>query len=54
LASSKRALIKILGNGDIDKALAIQAHKFSKTAAEKIEKAGGKAIVIGGEAPQAA
>jgi large subunit ribosomal protein L15 len=54
LASSKRALIKILGNGDIDKALTIQAHKFSKTAAEKIEKAGGKAIVIGGEAPQAA
>jgi large subunit ribosomal protein L15 len=54
LAASKRALIKILGNGELAAAVTIQAHKFSKTAAEKIEKAGGKAIVIGGEASAAA
>jgi large subunit ribosomal protein L15 len=48
LASSKKALIKILGSGELKSALSIQAHKFSKSAAEKIEKAGGKAIVLGG------
>ena len=38
--------LKILGNGDVTKALTVKASKFSKTAAEKIEKAGGKALVI--------
>ena len=38
--------IKILGNGELEKALTVQAHKFSKTAVEKIEAAGGKAEVI--------
>ncbi len=38
--------IKILGNGTLDKALTVKAHKFSKTAVEKIESAGGKAEVI--------
>jgi len=38
--------IKILGNGDLEKNLTVQAHKFSKTAIEKIEAAGGKAEVI--------
>jgi large subunit ribosomal protein L15 len=52
LASNKKALIKILGSGELAKALTITAHKFSKSAAEKIEKAGGKAIVAG--APEAA
>jgi len=52
LVSSKNALIKILGSGELEKALTITAHKFSKSAAEKIEKAGGKAIVAG--APAAA
>ena len=50
LASSKKALIKILGSGDLKNALTIHAHKFSKSAAEKIEKAGGKAVVEGGAA----
>jgi large subunit ribosomal protein L15 len=54
LASSKKALIKILGSGDLNKAVTIHAHKFSKSAAEKIEKAGGKAVVVGGEAAPAA
>jgi large subunit ribosomal protein L15 len=48
LASNKKALIKILGSGEIKSALNIQAHKFSKSAVEKIEKAGGKAVVLGG------
>ncbi len=52
LASSKKALIKVLGSGELTAAITITAHKFSKSAAEKIEKAGGKAIVAG--APAAA
>ncbi len=47
LASSKKALIKILGSGDLSSAMTIHAHKFSKSAIEKIEKAGGKAVVLG-------
>ena len=38
--------IKILGNGTLEKKLTVKAHKFSKTAVEKIESAGGKAEVI--------
>ncbi|MGA2351926.1 MAG: 50S ribosomal protein L15 [Terracidiphilus sp.] len=49
LSSSKNALIKILGSGELTSALTIHAHKFSKSAVEKIEKAGGKAVVLGGE-----
>ena len=40
-------LLKILGNGEITTAITVHAHKFSKTAQEKIEKAGGKAVLIG-------
>lgn len=38
--------VKILGNGSIEKKLTIKANKFTKSAAEKIEAAGGKAEVI--------
>ncbi|MCX7769964.1 MAG: 50S ribosomal protein L15 [Proteobacteria bacterium] len=38
--------LKILADGDLKVPLTIKAHKFSKTAIEKIEKAGGKAEVI--------
>jgi large subunit ribosomal protein L15 len=48
LVSNRKALIKILGSGELKAALTIQAHKFSKSAVEKIEKAGGKAVVLGG------
>ncbi|MFH1715061.1 MAG: 50S ribosomal protein L15 [Elusimicrobiota bacterium] len=41
----KGSLIKILGVGDITKAKTVNAHAFAKSAKEKIEKAGGKAIV---------
>ena len=39
-------LVKILGTGDLDKALKVSAHKFSGSAKEKIEKAGGEVIVL--------
>jgi large subunit ribosomal protein L15 len=39
--------VKILGRGEISAAKTIQAHKFSRSAQEKIEKAGGQAITIG-------
>jgi large subunit ribosomal protein L15 len=49
----ERGLIKkakhdlvILGNGDITKSLNISAHRFTKTAQDKIEKAGGSATTI--------
>ncbi|SNX54389.1 50S ribosomal protein L15 [Thermoanaerobacterium sp. RBIITD] len=38
--------IKILGSGDLNKKLTVKAHKFSKSAVEKIESVGGKAEVI--------
>jgi large subunit ribosomal protein L15 len=38
--------VKILGNGDVTKKLTVKATKFSKTAAEKIEAAGGKVEVV--------
>jgi large subunit ribosomal protein L15 len=45
LASRKNALIKVLGSGELASAVTIHAHKFSKSAQEKIEKAGGKAVL---------
>lgn len=42
----KSDLIKILGTGELKTAVTVHGHKFSKTAAEKIAKAGGKAEVI--------
>ena len=49
LLRRKNGLIKVLNNGEIKTAVTVYAHKFSKTAKEAIEKAGGKAILIGGE-----
>jgi large subunit ribosomal protein L15 len=43
----KNDLIKILGDGELKSALNVQAHRFSKSAQEKIAKAGGKAEVLG-------
>ena len=43
---SKRLPFKVLGNGDIDRPMTVKAHSFSKSAVEKIEKAGGKVEVI--------
>ena len=38
--------VKVLGNGEITKKLTVKANKFSKSAVEKIEAAGGKVEVI--------
>ena len=39
--------LKVLASGEITRAIQVEAHIFSKTAVEKIEKAGGKTTVIG-------
>lgn len=49
----KKDLIKILGRGDIDKAINIEAHKCSASALKKIEAAGGSVTLIGGSAEEA-
>ncbi|MCQ2545327.1 MAG: 50S ribosomal protein L15 [Clostridia bacterium] len=46
LAKQVKDGIKILGNGNLEKGLTVKANKFSQTAIEKIEAAGGKAEVI--------
>jgi len=46
LVKDKRKPIKVLGDGELKSAITVQAHKFSKSAQEKIAKAGGKAEVI--------
>ena len=46
LAKGQGAGVKILGNGELTKKLTVQAAKFSKSALEKIEAAGGKAEVF--------
>ena len=42
--------VKVLGDGELKGAITVHAHKFSKSAIEKIEKAGGKAVVAGAPA----
>ena len=42
----KQNKVVILGSGDLKVALNVKAHRFSKSAKEKIEAAGGKAEVI--------
>jgi large subunit ribosomal protein L15 len=42
--------LKVLGTGEITRKIDIEAHIFSKSAAEKIAKAGGQARVIGAAA----
>ncbi len=41
-----RGLIKVLGNGEVDRALNVKAHKFSASARAKIEAAGGSIEII--------
>ena len=41
-----KKLVKILGDGELKRALKVSAHKFSESAKAKIEKAGGKAEVL--------
>ena len=51
IAKGQFDVLKVLGNGDLTKGLTIHAHRFSRSALEKIEKAGGKAVVLPGKAP---
>ena len=46
LVKNLRDGLKILGSGDLKNALHVRAHKFSKSAAEKIQKVGGTIEVI--------
>ncbi len=49
LIRSTRIDVKILGQGDLTKKLAVSAHNFSKSAREKIEQAGGSVVWLRGE-----
>lgn len=42
--------VKVLGDGELKRAITVHAHRFSKSAKEKIESAGGKAVAIEAEA----
>lgn len=46
LASMNTRLLKVLGNGKLTKKLTVKAHKFSKSAEEKITAAGGSIVVL--------
>jgi large subunit ribosomal protein L15 len=46
LIKLRKGGLKILGDGELTKAISVRAHKFSASAKEKIEKAGGKVDVI--------
>lgn len=46
IVSNEKSGIKILGNGTLEKKITVKAHKFSASAKEAIEKAGGQAEVI--------
>ncbi len=46
LVSRLKDGVKVLADGELTKALTVQAHKFSKSAVAKIEAAGGKVEVI--------
>ena len=45
-ASSTAVALRVLGNGEIKKAITVRASYFSPSAKEKIEKAGGKAEIV--------
>ena len=46
IINKKNVLVKILGDGELKKKLVVKANAFSKSALEKIEKAGGKVEII--------
>lgn len=51
LAKRRFDELKILGDGELKKKLKVSAHRFSKSAEEKIKSAGGEIVVIPGPAP---
>ena len=46
IVSNEKSGIKILGNGTLEKKITVKAHKFSASAKEAIEKAGGQVEVV--------
>ncbi len=44
--------VKVLGSGELTRKIRVEAHFFSRSALDKIQKAGGEATVIGAAAPQ--
>jgi large subunit ribosomal protein L15 len=53
LAKGRFDELKVLGNGELTKKLKINAHQFSKSAEEKIKKAGCEMVVLPGKTPVA-
>ena len=51
LAKGRYDELKVLGDGEVTKKLKVSAHRFSKTAVEKIAQAGGETIILPGKAP---
>jgi large subunit ribosomal protein L15 len=51
LAKGHFDLLKVLGEGELTKKLSVSAHRFSKSAADKIEKVGGAMVVLPGRIP---
>ncbi len=51
LAKYRYDVLKVLGDGELTKKLKVSAHRFSKTAREKIEKAGGEIVELPGKKP---
>ena len=51
LVKNSKGLVKILADGELTHSLIVKAHKFSQSAATKIEKAGGKVEIINVEKP---
>lgn len=43
----RRGKVKVLGSGEIDRALIVEAHAFSGSARQKIEAAGGSCVIVG-------
>ena len=42
----KAGMVKILGDGELSGTVTVHAQKFSKSAKDKIEKSGGKAVIV--------
>ena len=51
LVKARYDLLKVLGNGELTKKLKVSAHRFSESAHQKIEQAGGQVVVLPGKAP---
>ena len=51
LAKGRYDVLKILGDGELTKKFKVTAHRFSGSAKEKIEKAGGECVILPGKKP---